>query len=139
MPDLPLTGHCLCGGVSYEISEPLRNAGYCHCTRCQRRTGTAASSQAGIPRGALTIVSGEELIKAYDPGDGGFHKLFCSRCGSALFSRSPTDPGVMSVRLGGLDHDPDVTMEWRQFLDYAAPWEPIPYDGVARYPESRHA
>ena len=139
MPDLPLTGHCLCGGVSYEISEPLRNAGYCHCTRCQRRTGTAASAQAGIRRGTLTILSGEELLTAYDPGDGGFHKLFCSKCGSAMFSRSPDDPGVMSVRLGTIDGDPGVTMEWRQFLNYAAPWERIPDDGVPRYPESRFA
>ena len=45
----------------------------------------------------------------------------------------------MSVRLGGLDSDPRVTMEWRQFLNYAAPWEPIPDDGVPRYAESRHA
>ena len=139
MPELPLTGHCLCGGVSYEISEPLRNAGYCHCTRCQRRTGTAASAQAGIPPGSLTIRSGEELVKAYDPGDGGFYKLFCSQCGSALFSRSPTDPAVMSVRLGTIDGDPGVTFEWRQFTSYAAPWEPIPDDGVPRFPESRHA
>jgi hypothetical protein len=139
VPDLPLTGHCLCGAVSYEISEPLRNAGYCHCTRCQRRTGTAASAQAGIPRGALTIRSGEELLRAYDPGDGGFYKLFCSQCGSAMFSRSPDDPGIMSVRLGTIDGDPGVTMEWRQFLNYAAPWEPIPDDGVPRFPESRSA
>src|SRR5918911_4953209 len=111
MPDLPITGHCLCGGVRYEISEPLENAGYCHCTRCQRRTGTAASAQARIPRGALTITKGDELIAAYDPGDGGFEKLFCSRCGSALFSRSSEDPGLMSVRLGGLDSDPGVQME----------------------------
>jgi hypothetical protein len=139
VPDLPLTGHCLCGAVSYEISEPLRNAGYCHCTRCQRRTGTAASAQAGISRGALTIRSGEELLRAYDPGDGGFYKLFCSQCGSAMFSRSPDDPGIMSVRLGTIDGDPGVTMEWRQFLNYAAPWEPIPDDGVPRFPESRSA
>ena len=139
MPELPLTGHCLCGAVAYEISEPLENAGYCHCTRCQRRTGTAASAQARIPRGALTITSGEDAIRAYDPGGGGFEKLFCSLCGSALFSRNPQDRGMMSVRLGGLDSDPGVTMEWRQFLNYSAPWEAVPDDGVPRYPESRHA
>jgi hypothetical protein len=27
----------------------------------------------------------------------------------------------------------------RQFVAYAASWEPIPDDGLARYPESRHA
>jgi hypothetical protein len=45
----------------------------------------------------------------------------------------------MSVRLGTIDGDPGVTMEWRQFLNYAAPWEPIPDDGVPRFPESRFA
>jgi hypothetical protein len=26
----------------------------------------------------------------------------------------------------------------RQFVAYAAPWEPVPDDGLPRYPESRH-
>src|SRR5438034_440506 len=43
-----LTGGCLCGGVRFELTEPAPAAGYCHCTRCQRRTGTAASAQARI-------------------------------------------------------------------------------------------
>ena len=133
----PITGHCLCGGIRFEIDQPLENAGYCHCTRCQRRTGTAASPQARIPRGALRIVEGERLLTAYDPGDGGFHKLFCSACGSAMFSRSPDDAQVMSVRLGVLDHDPGLQPEWRQYVAYAAAWEPIPDDGVPRFPESR--
>ena len=46
MAQLPLTGGCLCGAVRYEVTEPLVSASYCHCTRCQRRTGTAASAQA---------------------------------------------------------------------------------------------
>ena len=71
MPDAT-TGGCLCGSVRFEIAEPLFDAGYCHCTRCQRRTGTAASPQARIPPGALRVTSGQELVKAYAPGDGGF-------------------------------------------------------------------
>ena len=137
MEGLPITGHCLCGRVQFEIDGRLENAGYCHCTRCQRRTGTAASAQARIPRGGLRILTGEDLITAYRPEDGGFHKLFCTGCGSALFSRSPDDPDVMSVRLGVLNRDPAVEMEWRQYVAYAAPWEPIPDDGVPRYDESR--
>jgi hypothetical protein len=131
-----ITGHCLCGGVRFEITGELANAGYCHCTRCQRRTGTAASAQARIPSGGLRILDGEDLISAYEPGDGGFDKLFCSSCGSALFSRN-ADHSVMSVRLGVLDQDPGLEMQWRQYLAYAAPWEPIPDDGVPRYPEAR--
>ena len=133
--DAPLTGACLCGGVRFEITEPLVSASYCHCTRCQRRTGTAASAQARVAPGSLHVSSGEELIRAYDPGDGGFLKLFCSQCGSALWSRSPEDPEVMSVRLGVLDSDPGIRPSHRQFVAYAAPWERLPDDGLTRYPE----
>jgi hypothetical protein len=110
MADLPISGRCLCGGIRFEISEPLVSAGYCHCTRCQRRTGTAASVQARIPPGALRTLSGEQLLRAYAPGDGGFDKLFCSVCGSAMFSRNRERPELMSVRLGVLDADPEVEM-----------------------------
>ena len=136
MPDLPLTGGCLCCGVRFEVTEPPESAGYCHCTRCRRRTGTAGSPQAKIAPGSLRITSGEELVRSYDPLDG-FSKVFCSVCGSALWSRSQADPEVMSVRLGAFDADPGVRPAYRQFVAYAAPWEPLPDDGLPRYPERR--
>jgi hypothetical protein len=134
---LPLTGGCLCGGVRYEISEPLGTASYCHCTRCQRRSGTAASAQARVAPGSFRIVAGEELVRCWEPGGGGFAKCFCSACGGALWSRSPVDPQVVSVRLGTFDADPGVRPEYRQYVAYAAAWEPIPDDGLPRHDEAR--
>jgi hypothetical protein len=136
MSDLPLTGGCLCGGVRFEVTEPPVVAGYCHCRRCQRRTGTAASASARIAPGSLAIVSGEELVKAYEPPDG-FVKLFCSACGSALWSRHPEDVDIISVRLGAFDEDPGIRPSYRQYVSYAASWEPIPDDGLERFPEGR--
>lgn len=130
-----LTGGCLCGGVRFEVTQPLVSASYCHCTRCQRRSGTAASVQARIAPGSLRIASGEELVRAYDPGGGGFLKEFCSACGSALWSRSPEDSELMSVRLGAFDEDPGIRPSYRQFVAFAAAWEPVPDDGLPRYPE----
>jgi hypothetical protein len=132
--ELPLTGGCLCGGVRFEVAEPLVSAGYCHCTRCRRRTGTAASVQARIAPGSLRIVAGEELLRGYEP-DGGWRKEFCSGCGSALWSRNPDDPAILSVRLGAFDGDPGVRPSYRQFVASAAVWEPIPNDALPRYPE----
>ncbi len=43
-----LTGDCLCGGVRFALDSPPQVAGYCHCTRCQGRTGSAASAQAKV-------------------------------------------------------------------------------------------
>jgi hypothetical protein len=127
----------MCGGVRFEVSAPLVSAGYCHCTRCQRRTGSAAAVSARIEPGSLTVTRGEELIQAYDPGDGGFHKLFCSACGSALWSRHPEAGDVISIRLGAFDSDPGIRPSYHQFVAYAAPWEPLPNDGLPRYPERR--
>jgi len=136
MVDLPLTGGCLCGSVRYEIDEPLVSSGYCHCTRCQRRTGTAAAPSARIAPGSLRIVAGEELVRCWQP-DEGFEKCFCSNCGGALWSRDPADPDVMGVRLGTFDGDPGLRPSHRTYVDYAAVWEPIPDDGLERFPEAR--
>jgi hypothetical protein len=134
MHDPRLTGGCLCGGVRFEIDAPLVVASYCHCTRCQRRTGTASSAQARIVPGSLNVTQGADLIRTFKPPEG-FAKMFCEGCGSALWSRSQADPDVISVRLGAFDGDPGIRPSWRQFVAYAAAWEAIPADGLPRHPE----
>jgi hypothetical protein len=134
--DYSLTGGCLCGGVRYEVTAQPLSAGYCHCTRCQRRTGTAASPQARLAPGSFRITKGEELVKEFAPPDG-FHKCFCSNCGGALWSIDPATGEIGSVRMGSLDPGHDIRPSFRTFVDYAADWEPIPDDGLERYPEGR--
>lgn len=126
----------MCGAVRFEVTEPFVSAAYCHCTRCQRRTGTAAAVSARIVPGSLHVTSGEELIAEWDPGDGGFAKCFCSACGSALWSRH-AESGATSVRLGAVDGDPGIRPQWHQFVAYAASWEDIPDDGLPRYAEAK--
>ena len=138
MPSFPLTGGCLCGRVRWEITAPLVFAGYCHCTRCQRRTGSAAAISARIAPGSLRVLSGQDLIKAYRPPDG-FAKVFCTHCGGALWSQSQKDADIVSVRMGTFDADPGIRPSYRQYVAYAAPWEPIPEDGLPRFPEARKA
>jgi hypothetical protein len=129
----PLTGGCLCGGVRFELTEPPVSASYCHCTRCQKRTGTAASPQARIVPGSINV-SGDDLVRAYEPPDG-FPKAFCSACGSALWSINPGTGEIASIRMSLFDDDPGVRPSYRQFTAYAAEWESIPDDGLPRYPE----
>lgn len=139
MPDERVEGGCLCGGVRFRVTGSLGEAGYCHCTRCQRRTGTAASANVSLGEARFEILRGEELVRGWLPPAGGFEKCFCSECGAHLFSRDPEDGSRIGIRLGALDEDPGVRLSYRQFVAYAAPWEPIPDDGLKRFPESRHA
>jgi hypothetical protein len=133
--DYPLSGGCNCGGVRFEVTEPLESASWCHCTRCQRRTGTSGSVQAKVAPGALRILQGEELLGAYAPPDG-FAKVFCSACGSSLWSQSP-DRSVVSIRFGVFDSDPGIRPSFRQFVDFAPAWDTLPDDGLPRYPDRR--
>jgi len=129
---LPLTGGCNCGAVRYEISEPPLAAGYCHCTRCQRRSGAAASPSAAVKPGTFRIVSGEDQIRRWNAGDGS-DKAFCVTCGSALFAQVPDVPERIFVRMGSFDGDPGVRPSVRAHVASAAVWEPIPDDGLTRF------
>lgn len=129
----PLTGTCNCGAVQIEIAEPFEGSVYCHCTRCQRRTGTAASANGRVAPGAFRVVRGEDRLRSWAPPDGA-EKFFCGDCGSAMFSRS--DSGGVGVRLGVLDGDPGIRPSAHQYVAYAASWEPLPDDGLPRHPES---
>lgn len=132
---LPLSGGCMCGGVRFEVHEPLLGALYCHCKRCQRRTGSAFSLSALVAPGSYRIVGGEELIRSWRSPEGGWIKRFCGQCGSQLCAVNPEDPEMIAVRMGSFDEDPGVRPGAHQFTDYAAPWAPIADDGLPRFGE----
>ena len=138
MNDFPLTGGCNCGAVRFEVTEPLVAASYCHCKRCQRRSGAAASANAHPAPGTFRIVAGEVRLRMWKPDDGG-EKWFCGDCGSSLFGRNPNHADPIGIRMGAFDDDPGIRPSVHQFVADAASWEPIPDDGLPRYPESRHA
>jgi hypothetical protein len=133
-PDAPLTGTCACGAVAFEVTAPFDTAGYCHCKRCQRRSGALWSMNAIVGVDGFAIVRGSEQVRAWSPPDQGLPKAFCSACGGHLYS----DGGdFIVVRLGAVDGDPGIKPSWRQWLESAPDWEPIPDDGTARFQQRR--
>jgi Glutathione-dependent formaldehyde-activating enzyme len=57
-PSFPLKGGCACGAVRYEIAAPPLAIYACHCTDCQRRTGTAFALNMPVRTSSLRIVTG---------------------------------------------------------------------------------
>jgi hypothetical protein len=129
-----LTGGCGCGAVRFALSEPPRSAAYCHCTRCQARTGTGAQASARVAPGSVTITGGTEHVRDWTLEDG-MAKSFCELCGCHLFARRRDGGEIAAVRMSAFDGDPGVRPSLRQFVAYAAAWEPIPDDGLPRHPE----
>jgi hypothetical protein len=138
MTDYPLTGGCNCGAVRFEVTAPLVKAGYCHCKRCQRRSGSAVSVSAFPAAGTFRIVAGQDALREWKPERGGY-KYFCGVCGSQVYANNPSHADPIGIRMGAFDGDPGIRPSVRQFVSYAAVWEPIPEDGLPRHPESRHA
>jgi hypothetical protein len=84
--------------------------------------------------GSVVVTEGEEHLRGWTP-PGGREKVFCVLCGSALLIREPESGEIAGVRMGAIDGDPGVRPSARQFVAYAAPWEPIPDDGLPRHDE----
>lgn len=97
---LERTGGCLCGGVRYRVTGPLRPIIYCHCGQCRRTSGHFVAATAA-DADALEIVAGESL--AWFASSEHASRGFCRRCGSSLFWR-PENGSHVSIMAGTLDN-----------------------------------
>src|SRR5262249_7780186 len=79
-------GSCLCGAVKYEVLGGLGAAVYCHCSRCRKASGSAFASNAVVAESVFKVVQGEQSLRTFST-DKGVHRIFCSACGSPIFSR----------------------------------------------------
>jgi hypothetical protein len=130
----PMRGSCLCGAVSFEVTEPFAGVSQCHCTTCKRISGGTGTVSGRVRTGAIRIQSGQELIRTYQPSEG-TAKSFCSVCGSNLFGGGWPDSPMTTVRVSALDTAFDRRPEVHVFVRSVAPWETLPDDGAERRAE----
>jgi hypothetical protein len=128
-----MVGSCGCGTVRFEVSEPLLGSIYCHCTRCQKRTGTAYQASALAAPGSVTVTAGAEHLRDWEPG--GLARTYCELCGAHMFGRDAGTGAISVVRLAAIDGDPGVRPLARQFVAYHPAWAEIPDDGLPRFDE----
>jgi hypothetical protein len=121
-----ITGHCLCGQVTYRLDvEPVAQA-FCYCADCQRQTGTAFSVVIAVPREAFHV-EGDTLSSFKTKGD--VHgtptrRHFCSACGSPIFSAVEALPDFVYVKAGTLDDARWLEPNAEVFTRSAQPWAP---------------
>ena len=128
---LPLQGGRQCGRLRYEIrAEPL-SVYVCHCTECQRQSGSAFAMSAVVSRAALAYVSGHprQWSRRTDRGtsmDGDF----CADCGCRIAHYPSANETVAVVKPGTLDDTTWLVPVGHIWTRSAQPWVPIPADGV---------
>jgi hypothetical protein len=101
-------GGCLCGDVRYKTTaEPLRVT-ICHCTFCQRFTGSAFLVEP-IFRRADVVFAGTELRTYGHRSDVSGKRVtlsFCGRCGTTLYLDLERFPDILGL-CGGTFDDPN--------------------------------
>jgi len=116
-----LTGHCLCGTVRYTIEGSPFGMYYCHCSQCRRASGSSFATNILVQAERFRLTKGEEALTAYESSPGK-RRHFCSRCGSPIFNRQESAPGVLMVRCGSLDGDPGVRAQAHIYVASKSPW-----------------
>ena len=126
------TGSCLCGGITFSIHAPLQPIQVCHCTQCRKAQGGPFAAVTPVATRAFTLDDAQGLLRLYESSPGK-ERAFCGRCGSPLFSRRPTLPGILRVRAGLLDEPVNTRPAWHAHTDSKSSWWPI-LDGLPQYP-----
>ena len=117
-PDSQLSGHCLCGGVSYEVHGPARPVWNCHCWRCRRWTGHFMAGT-NCRQEHLHLVSEDSLAWHHPADDPNVAYGFCRDCGGSLFWKVHEGPGDqadhIAICAGTLDLPTGLTTEGALF------------------------
>jgi hypothetical protein len=130
-------GGCLCGAIRYEIDGELAPIQVCHCEDCRKAQGSAFGANVPVATERLRLTDGEARLRAFESSPGK-ERLFCSACGSPLFSRLASLPGMVRIRAGTLDPGASVELGFHFFAASKAPWWPI-LDDLPRHAGARPA
>ena len=98
-------GGCLCGRVRFRVrGEPARNSA-CHCTFCQKRTGSAFGLGAYFNDDAVERLSGERRSYEHRSDESGrwLRIEFCTNCGGTVTWTAEALPGMRAFAGGAFD------------------------------------
>lgn len=142
-----MLGRCTCGDIQYRLTDVPLFVHACHCTWCQRETGTAFALNAMIESDRVEVLQGQpELVVTPSNSGKGQEIARCPRCKVAVYSHyAGAGRSVSFVRVGTLDEPaacpPDIhiftasKLPWL-VLDGRVPFVREYYDRKAHWPQA---
>ena len=135
---MALSGHCMCGAVTWTYSGDIIRNLVCHCADCQRATSSPFTAFVGL---RLDDLNWAGDIRHYESSPGTF-RGFCPSCGTRLYFRSDRWPREIHVHAATMtnpeDYRPDAQVLIRSRLKWLdlLPSTPV-HDGFQRQPAHR--
>jgi hypothetical protein len=123
MASLPQVGGCMCGALRYELSAAPVMIYNCHCTNCQKISGSAFNTSVIVTEAAMRFTKGEPARVEWISDKGTTRcGLFCSACGTRIVNGGKPSTGVFSLRAGTLDDTSWVRPVGDTYTRSAQPW-----------------
>jgi hypothetical protein len=115
-------GSCLCGNVKFTIEGDFDNFYLCHCSYCQKDTGSAHAANLFSRSATLSWQAGEDAVNTFTLPGTRHRRSFCVRCGSALPSMQMAGK-LLVVPAGCLDSKLTVRPDAHLFTSSRATWD----------------
>lgn len=119
-----LAGQCTCGNVQFELTKKPLFVHCCHCSWCQRESGTAFALNALIESDSVKLISGD-IEQTHLTTNSGYGQILnrCSECKVVLWSYyGGAKEQVSFVRVGTLVNPnhcpPDIHIYTSSKLDW---------------------
>jgi len=129
----PIEGGCSCGSVRYRMTTPPLFVHCCHCSWCQRETGSAFVINALIEADRIDVLNGEVEIVDTPSASGKGQKIHrCPQCRIALWSNyTGSGESIHFLRVGTLDDPGRVPPDIHIFTSSKQPWVILPAETPA--------
>lgn len=121
-------GGCACGAIRYRINREPMFVHCCHCTSCQRETGSAFAINALVESAEVETLKGSpEAVMTPSESGRGQQVWRCPNCKVALWSNYGGSGDVLRfVRAGTLDEPANVEPDIHIFTRSKLPWVRLP-------------
>jgi hypothetical protein len=126
-PTLPLSGGCPCEAVRFAVTARPLLVFACHCTECQRWSGSAFGLSMPVRRDSFALTRGTPKPWRCT-GASGFESSywFCAECGGRILGERADRPEIVTIRAGTLDDTSWVRPIAHINLERAQAWQRIP-------------
>lgn len=127
----PRAGGCQCGAIRYTVDAPPVVVFACHCTACQRRSGSAFVVSLIVPDRDFRLTRGALRSQTRTGDSGGqLTHWFCAGCGTPILGMARGTPpdSYQTVRVGTLDDVSGIRPTVHTWTRSAQGWVSIPAD-----------
>jgi hypothetical protein len=119
---MKIDGQCHCGQVTFTAEADPNGLRICHCTDCQRLSGTAFRANVSVPASHFVLHGTVTLyVKTAESGNQRRH-AFCGTCGTPIYACAANDPQSYSLRIGTITQREAFSPKRQIWRRSAVPW-----------------